>query len=275
MESDDRTLIVKKIGKEKGLEFYRFQIFYKTGHVDELEIDYLRDYYIVCIDLITLIQIDLFPFEAGVDLLDFLVQEKVYAEIDPDDPDNADTLESIRILTEEVKGLKKQLAKASKLSVKKYDNDMIEHVRDYFETYDFDKRFDSENFGFTDELTIDSSEEEESDILVNPSLIQDDKIYDAIFSLLDKQKIKIDISKQMGEDLLTQFSNEFYQIVLIHKLDNNIRMIHISSIEHGRNTIVRLSNIFDGSEKSEVAWEALDTFKISKSQVKSLHDKGI
>jgi hypothetical protein len=275
MESNERTRFIKMIGKEKGLDFYRLQIFYATGHVDELEIEYLRGYYIVCLGLIALIETDQFPFESGVDMLDGLLQMKVDAEIDPDDPDNEDTLEAIQMLKVEVTGFKQELANHFNISVEEHDNYLLDSVKKSFETYNLDGLTDSENSDLNEEQTEDEVDEEESDILVDPSLIQDEKIYDAIFSLLDKQKIKTDGSMQIGEDLLTQFSNEFYRIVLIHKLDDNVRRITISSPELGRTIVVRLSNIFDGSEKSEVAWEALDTFNISKSQVKSLHDKGI
>lgn len=91
--------------------------------------------------------------------------------------------------------------------------------------------------------------------------------------MLAKQQVQADISRQIGERMYTQFSNDDVRIVLIHNLNSNMKMLAVHS--DFTNFIVRLENIFTTEEKSKKAWDALETFNIKRYPLQILHTKGI
>ena len=130
-----------------------------------------------------------------------------------------------------------------------------------------------ESFGSTETQpeNHEESNEVDSDIFVDPSQINEDKLYECIVYLFSKRN-------QIGEEgenslISITFDNDDYVITLSKFIDSLSRFITI--MDNLNNIILvtkRLKTIFDESGDSLIIWDALKTFNINKSQLKSVYD---
>jgi hypothetical protein len=72
------------------------------------------------------------------------------------------------------------------------------------------------------------------------------------------------------------FDNDDYVITLSKSIDSLSRFITIMDTVNNISLVTkRLKTIFDESGDSLIIWDAIKTFNISKSQLKSVYDKEI
>lgn len=117
--------------------------------------------------------------------------------------------------------------------------------------------------------------EVDSDIFVDPSQINEDKLYESIVYLFSKRN-------QVGEQgeisfLITlTFDNDDYVITLSKSVDSLSRFITIIDSANNIDLVTkRLKTIFDESGDSLIIWDAIKTFNINKSQLKAVYDNEI
>jgi hypothetical protein len=234
--------------------------------IEDLDIPYLRDYYYVQYGVYGLALSDVIEAEKANEMIQELIQMRVNAEIDPDDPNNKDTLSDLAEFKKTIRDLKPQIVQYYGLSTKEFEERMHEFILENFR--DDELEFDSEE---TQTENHEESLEVDSDIFVDPSQINEDKLYECIVYLFSKRN-------QIGEEgenslISITFDNDDYVITLSKFIDSLSRFITI--MDNLNNIILvtkRLKTIFDESGDSLIIWDALKTFNINKSQLKSVYD---
>ncbi len=239
--------------------------------IEDLQTPYLRDYYYVQLGVAGLGLVDAIEAEYAKDLMEDLIQMRVNAEIDPDDPKNKETLSDLAEFKKTIRDLKPKIVQSMGISMSDFDERMHEAALDQFNDYD-DAESDDEESQFEDH---EESLEVDSDVFVDPSLINVDKLYDSIVYLFSKRNIVGEESKN-AFFYTTLFSNDDYNIGFSKSIELGTR--YITVIENSQNESIaneKLNTLFDGSDSSKIIWEALKTFNIKKSQLKSIYDNEI
>jgi hypothetical protein len=239
--------------------------------IEDLDIPYLRDYYYVQYGVYGLALSDVIEAEKANEMIQELIKMRVNAEIDPDDPNNKDTLSDLAEFKKTIRDLKPQIVQYYGVSTKEFEEIMHEFILENFRDDD-ESEFDSEE---TQTENHEESLEEDSDIFVDPSQINEDKLYECVVYLFSKRN-------QVGEEgevsfLITMtFDNDDYVITLSKSIDSLSRFITIMDTVNNISLVTkRLKTIFDESGDSLIIWDAIKTFNINKSQLKSVYDKEI
>lgn len=121
---------------EKFTSLYFNRIFNLYGKREDLKLPYFRDYYIICLAMIQLVLDKSITVKKGMDDLDDLIQMKVNAEIEPDNPNDEFTLESIEELTSYITEMKPIFSVLFAVGINDLDTLLMNYVYSGFDNYE-------------------------------------------------------------------------------------------------------------------------------------------